>query len=351
VYPALAVLERLNDEYPDAQVLWIGSEGGMEAELVTQAGIDFLTIPAAGIHGVGIRRLPRNIIQIVRGIFAARGVINRFNPTVMFFTGGYVAVPMALAGLRIPALLFVPDIEPGLALKFLALFADKIAISVDATRKYFSNRAKLFKTGYPTRLELSSCDKQGAYKYFGFTPDLPTLLVTGGSLGSLAINQALVKVLPELLGEMQIIHLTGKLTWAQFSEVKPNLTQLESVRYQSFPYLHEEMGAALTIADLVVSRAGASSIGEYPIFGIPAILVPYPHAWQYQKVNADYLVKHGAAVVLDDSELDEKLALCIKNILRDEAKLIEMEKAMHSLASHDAAKSIADLIYGFSTQR
>jgi len=257
---------------------------------------------------------------------------------------------MALAGLRIPTVLFVPDIEPGMALKFLAVFADKIAILVDSSRKYFSRQDKLVTTGYPTRHTLSSWDKQAAYQNFGFTPDLPTLLVTGGSLGSLTINKALIGVLPELLGEMQVIHLTGKLTWPQFSEVRNSLSPRDAERYRSFPYLHEEMGAALTIANLVISRAGASCIGEYPLFSIPAILVPYPHAWQYQKVNADYLASNGAAIVLDDSDLPEKLAPLIKSLMGDPDRLKEMKTAMQSLVSRDSARSIAELIYGISTQ-
>lgn len=317
----------------------------METDLVTKAGVAFESIPAAGVHGVGLRRLPGNIVQILAGIFSARSVLQKFKPDVLFFTGGYVAVPVAFAGFRIPTVLYIPDIEPGLALKFLATFADRIALTVDESRKYFSRRKELVVTGYPVRKELSSWSLDEAYHFFNLSPDLPTLFVTGGSLGSLTINKSLVAVLPQLLQEMQVIHLTGALTWPQFAEVKENLEPSLAKRYRNFPYLHREMGAAYRIANLVLSRAGASSIGEYPHFGIPAILVPYPHAWRYQKINADYLSQNGAAVVLQDSDLPMQLAPTVTRLIREPEDLKKMKQAMMNLDRQNSAKAIADQIF------
>jgi UDP-N-acetylglucosamine--N-acetylmuramyl-(pentapeptide) pyrophosphoryl-undecaprenol N-acetylglucosamine transferase len=345
VYPALTVLAQLNVEHPDVQTLWVGKEGGMEADLVTKAGVDFGTIPAAGIHGVGLRRLFGNSIQLLRGAVAARRMIKRFKPDILFFTGGYVAVPMAVAGLRIPSVLYVPDIEPGLALKFLAYFADKIALTAEDSKVYFSDRKSMKVTGYPIRPGLSNWTMKEAYKVFDLNPKLPTLLVTGGSQGSLTINQALVEVLPELLSEMQIIHITGDLTWDKFSNIAPGLPSEISPRYRSYPYLHEEMGAALKVADLVISRAGASSIGEYPHFGIPAILVPYPHAWRYQKVNANYLTRHKGAIILKDEDLHSRLGPVVQELMRSPERRNAMKAAMRSLAGQDAGRTIANLIY------
>jgi UDP-N-acetylglucosamine:LPS N-acetylglucosamine transferase len=320
----------------------------MEADLVTNAGVDFESIPAAGIHGVGLRRLPGNALQVMRGVMAARTVLKRFRPDVMFFTGGYVAVPMAVAGLRIPTLLYIPDIEPGLALKFLALFADRIAVTAEDSKVYFTKQRRLVVTGYPVRPGLSTWEHEAAYRFFGFSRDIPTLLVTGGSLGSLSINQALVAVLPELLVEMQIIHLTGKSTWSQFASVSEGLPPQLAPRYKPFPYLHEEMGAAFTIADLVVSRAGASSIGEYPHFGIPAILVPYPHAWRYQRVNAKYLARNNAAIILEDADLQTRLLPVVREIIMNPEQRKRMKIAMQALARKQAARSIANAVYGLA---
>jgi UDP-N-acetylglucosamine:LPS N-acetylglucosamine transferase len=316
----------------------------MDADLVTKAGVTFESIPAAGLHGVGLRRLPGNTIQVLRGFAASQRLIRRFRPDVMFFTGGYVAVPMALAGMNVPTALYIPDIEPGMALKVLARFADRITVTAEDSRKYFRDQDKVIVTGYPARGELAAWKIEDAYQTFGFSPDLPVLLVTGGSLGSLSINQALVSALPALLAEMQIIHLTGRLTWPQFEHIRQELPAELVDRYRAYPYLHEEMGAAFTIADLVLSRAGASSLGEYPHFGIPAILVPYPHAWRYQKVNAKYLDSRGAALVVEDAELSEKIVPLVGGLMRDPGRREQMRAAMRSLARPDSAKSIAKVL-------
>lgn len=345
VYPALAVLDHLLNDRTPVQTLWVGRSSGMEADLVAKAGVDFVAIPAAGVHAVGLTRLPGNIAKILAGTFSAFRILRSFKPDVLFFTGGYVAVPVAIAGFRIPTVLFIPDIEPGLALKFLATFADHIVLTVEESKKFFSNRKESVVTGYPVRRELSSWSLEDAYRFFNFNPNLPTLVVTGGSLGSLTINKALVAILPELLEDFQVIHIAGELTWPQFAHVKDNLSPSQTERYRSFPYLHQEIGAAFRIADLILSRAGASSIGEYPHFGIPAILVPYPHAWRYQKVNADYLRRHGAAVVLEDAELSTQLMSTISDIFREPGCLQRMKDAMKNLNRQNAAKAIADQIF------
>ncbi len=322
----------------------------MEADLVTRAGINYTTIPAAGVHGVGLKALPGNLARLVRGFGAARKVLNKFKPDVMFFTGGYVAGPVALAGRKIPTAIFVPDIEPGLALKLLAWFADRIAVTTEGSRAYFSQKERVVVTGYPIRRSLTKWDKADAYQVFGFSPDLPTLLVTGGSLGALSINRALTAALPKLLPEMQIVHLTGAYTWEQFENTAESLPHELQPRYKAYPYLHEEMGAAFTITDLVVSRAGASSIGEYPRFGIPAILVPYPHAWRYQKVNADYLENQGAAITIEDEVLPEKLSLLVLEIIRDHEQRAQMRQMMRSLANDGAASDIAALLTSLASE-
>jgi UDP-N-acetylglucosamine--N-acetylmuramyl-(pentapeptide) pyrophosphoryl-undecaprenol N-acetylglucosamine transferase len=349
VYPALAVFERLASDH-STEVLWVGSEGGMEADLVRRAGINFATIPAAGVHGVGLRALPGNLARLMRGYGAARKLLQEFKPHAMFFTGGYVAGPVALAGRKIPTAIYVPDIEPGLALKLLARFADRIAVTAENSRQYFPQDERVVVTGYPVRAAMSTWELAEAYPIFGFSAELPTLLVTGGSLGALSINKALTAALPELLREMQIVHLTGARTWDQFKDVAATLAEDLRPRYRAYPYLHEEMGAAFSIADLVVSRAGASSIGEYPHFGIPAILVPYPHAWRYQKVNADYLAKQGAAKMLEDEHLGEKLSSLILDLIRDNDQRTQMRQKMQSLANSNAATDIAAMLKALASE-
>ena len=369
VYPALAVLQALRAEAQgnphdelatgagplDLQVLWVGSVGGMEADLVKRAGIDFIEIPAGQLHGVGIRRLPGNLLAMARGYRASRAVLRRFQPQVLFFTGGYVAVPMALAGRKVPSVLYVPDIEPGLALKLLSRFARRIAVTTADSRLYFSKGASVTVTGYPVRADFGAWERTAAQAALGLSPDLPTLLVFGGSKGSRSINNALIAILPDLLAEMQVVHISGTLDWPTVQAHQDELAEkLVSAghpaqvaeRYRAYPYLHAEMGAALAAADLVVCRAGASTLGELPIYGLPAILVPYPHAWRYQYINAQYLVRQGAGQLLLDQDLGTQLLPQVRRLMREPGRLNQIRRAMRSLAQPQAANSIATLLHG-----
>ena len=234
----------------------------------------------------------------------------------------------------------MPDIEPGLALKFLSYFADVITVTAPDSKKYFSHPERIIHTGYPLRSGLLNWSREKAVTHFGLDASLPTLLVTGGSKGARSINMAVTGQLNDLLEMAQIIHLTGTLDIETVQAAAEKLPAEKKSRYHVMPYLHE-MGAALAAADLVVSRAGASSIGEYPFFGLPAVLTPYPYAWRYQKVNADYLAERNAAVILPDELLQDTLSTVIKDLLSNGNKQDAMKTAMKNLAQPHAAEDIA----------
>ncbi len=321
----------------------------MEAELVERERIPFDTIPAGGLHGVGLRALPCNLTQLARGVVASQKLLHKFRPDVLFFTGGFVAGPMAFAGRNIPTLLFVPDIEPGLALKSLARFADCIAVSAADSQKYFSKKVTV--TGYPLRTDLETWTRSDARRTLGLNDDLPVLLVFGGSKGAHSINLAVLPHLPTLLEMAQVVHITGQSDRETAQSTRAGLTSGQKRRYHVFPYLHEEMGAALASADLVVSRAGASTLGEFPFFGLPAVLVPYPHAWRYQKVNADHLAERGAAVIVKDERLQDELSMVVKDLLDNPSKREAMSAAMRSLAQPQAAQNIARQLLALGGKR
>lgn len=348
MYPALSVLQALkNDAQP---VLWVGGEGGMEAGLVTRSGVPFTSIPAAGVHGVGLRALPGNLARLARGTLAARRILKDFRPDVLLFTGGYVAAPLAFAGRKIPSLVYCPDIEPGLALKFLARFADHIAVTFDESRAFFP-AGKVTTTGYPLRPDFTGWERTNARAHFSLSADLPVLLVTGGSKGAQTINHAVSAVLPELLSICQVVHLTGSVDWPNIQSVQAALPAGVRQRYHPFEFLHNDMGAALAAADLVISRSGASSLGEYPYYGLPAVLVPYPYAWRYQKVNATFLEKNGAAVLLPDEEMAASLLSTVQQLFSTPDRLKAMQAAMQALARPDAAQAIAGLVRALSASR
>ena len=369
MYPALAVLEALkNDDRRQTMderqplsvvsgLLWVGGIGGMEEQLVKQAGVPFEAIPAAGVHGVGARALPGNIGQLWLGLMKARRVLRSFRPDVLLFTGGFVAVPVALAA-RLPgrgfprprSLLYIPDIEPGLALKSLARFADRIAVTTRDTRAYLGGHSSMIVTGYPTRSGLRAWNKEQALAVLGLSAKPPILFVFGGSKGARSINQALWAALPELLSELQIVHITGQLDWPEVEKVRAQLSEEFAERYHPYPFLHQEMGAAFTVADLALCRAGASTLGELPLFGLPAVLVPYPHAWRYQQVNAQYLADHGAAVILEDAELSRQLLPVVRDLIGNIHKREQMHSAMRALAQPDAAAKIAEHLHSLSAE-
>lgn len=312
----------------------------METRLVERSGIPYQTIPAAGVHGIGLRTLPRNLWQLGRGVLASRRILRAYRPDVLFFTGGYVAVPMALAGWKLPSLLYVPDIEPGLALKTLARLADRICVTAQDSFSFFKRPGRINLTGYPTRSDLTRWTRTAARQALHLNDESPILLVAGGSKGARSINNAILANLTALLEMAQVIHLTGELDWPDVEAKKTDLSVSQSARYLAFPYLDEQMGAALAAADLAISRAGASTLGEYPLFGLPAILVPYPHAWRYQRVNADYLVRHAAAVTLEDAALSSQLLPAVQALLSQPQKLTSMRLAMQNLSRPEAAAQI-----------
>jgi UDP-N-acetylglucosamine--N-acetylmuramyl-(pentapeptide) pyrophosphoryl-undecaprenol N-acetylglucosamine transferase len=151
-------------------------------------------------------------------------------------------------------------------------------------------------------------------------------------------------ILEELLADFQVIHISGRLDWEAVAENATRMSAESRAHYRPFPYLHGRMGAALAAADLVVSRAGAATLGEFPALGVPAVLVPYPHAWRYQKVNADYLTAAGAAIRLEDRDMVTQLLPTIRRLLNDREALERMRAASRALDRPGAAKRVADLL-------
>lgn len=348
IYPALSVVDALSADRPDLDVLWVGTRGQTEERLVPRAGIRLHTIRGGPIVGVPLVTRLQNGAQLLWSLGSAFRLLRRFRPQVLFMTGGYVNVPVALAARlrRVPAAIYLPDIEPGAAIRFLSRFVDKVACTSDDSAVYF-NAGITETTGYPVRAELRAAarmDKTAALAQFDLRPDRLTLFVFGGSRGAQSINRALMRILPALLTQYQVIHISGTLTWP---EVEANAAQLPAdlrAHYRPYAYLDDEMGPAFRAADLVVARGGASMLGECPAFGLPAILVPYPFAWRYQKVNADYLAARGAAIRLDDERMAAELLPTIQAILSDAARRVAMSTAAAALDQPDSAQRIGRLL-------
>ncbi|MDX1413397.1 MAG: UDP-N-acetylglucosamine--N-acetylmuramyl-(pentapeptide) pyrophosphoryl-undecaprenol N-acetylglucosamine transferase [Candidatus Promineifilaceae bacterium] len=356
IYPALAAISELETQGLDRdQVLWIGTTGEMEEVLIPSAEIKLETIRGGAIVGVPIHVALRNGAKLLSSVGTAWKLIRDFKPDMMFMTGGYMSVPVALAARlhRIPIGIYLPDVEPGSSIRFALPLAEKIACTSVDSQAYVPNE-KMIVTGYPVRPELRAAvklSKREALAHFDLEPGRPTLFVFGGSRGALNINRALLAALPDLLQFAQIIHISGTLTWP---EVERGLTQLpDDLRrwYRPYAYLHKKMGPAFRSADLVVARAGASMMGEGPAFGLPAILIPLTFAWRYQKVNADYLTDRGAAVQLVDEHLTTNFLPTVSALLRDEKKLRQMSRAAKELDMPEATSNLARFIASLGKEK
>jgi UDP-N-acetylglucosamine--N-acetylmuramyl-(pentapeptide) pyrophosphoryl-undecaprenol N-acetylglucosamine transferase len=368
VYPALSIADALRASQPGVDFLWVGSSTGPEGDLVTRHGIAFEAVRSGPLAGVGFRAV-LSLPRIIWGAIQALGLVRRFKPNLLLMTGGWVTLPATLAcWLRgVPIVIYMPDIEPGGTIRILSRFARAVAVSATDSIRYFPP-GQAVETGYPLRSALlaaagydplgeptgeASQARERGMAYFGLDERLLTLLVLGGSSGARSINRALVAQLERILkGDAggpgcQIIHISGRLDWAWIQDEVDRLPPEMAAAYHPVEYLHtREMAYALAVADVVVGRAGASTLGEFPLFDLPAILVPYPYAWRYQKTNADYLVSRQAALQLDDERLMEELASVVSSLLIDDRARERMAKASSALKRPDAAARVAAILIG-----
>ena len=282
IYPALAAANALFERgLPREQLLWVGVSGEMEEKLIPREGIELARIVGGPIAGVPRLTQLKNSFKLLQGVQLSLRIISRFRPDVVLLTGGYMALPVATAArLRgIPAVMYLPDLEPGSSLRIISRFVDRIAATFRDSAIYFDAKAgqKIVETGYPVRaalIEAAQMSQAEARAHFSLREDLPVLFVFGGSRGAWSINQALMDMLPELLPICQIIHISGTLTWEKVSAHADSLPDQLRQHYRPFPYLHDDMGIAFRAADLVVARAGASMLGESLSLGSPLSLSP-----------------------------------------------------------------------------
>ncbi|GAB4475497.1 MAG: UDP-N-acetylglucosamine--N-acetylmuramyl-(pentapeptide) pyrophosphoryl-undecaprenol N-acetylglucosamine transferase [Anaerolineae bacterium] len=362
VYPAIAIIKALQARHPDAAITWLGSRYGIEAGIIEREAIPFTALPGGPLVGVGLRAIP-NALRILAAVVQAWRIAGQFRPDALLITGGWPTIAPTLACWlrRIPIMIYLPDLEPAGTIRALGRLARVVAVNTPESAAYF-RPGQAVVTGYPLRpplLAAAGYDALGqptgkreamrevARRHFNLTPGLPTLLVFGGSRGARSINTALIHILPDLLAIAQVIHVSGTLDAEPVRAAADALPADRRERYHLFDYLHtEDMALALATADLVVARAGAGTLGEFPIFELPAILVPYPHAWRYQKTNADYLASRGAAVRLDDDRLMDELGPLVHRLLTDREERERMAQAAAALKGPDAAARAADILAG-----
>jgi UDP-N-acetylglucosamine--N-acetylmuramyl-(pentapeptide) pyrophosphoryl-undecaprenol N-acetylglucosamine transferase len=357
VIPALAIAQQLKKQFA-AEVLFIGTARGIETRLVPQAGFPLELIQVGALKNVSLATRAKTMFDLPRALWTAGRMLNDFRPDVVIGVGGYASGPAMLAAIRrrIPTLAFEPNVVPGFANRLVARFVSAAAVHFEETCEYFRN-AKV--TGVPVR---EAFFKIAAKHITPNAPDgIPAVLVFGGSQGAHAINQAMIESLPGLRAKIPAIHIIHQTGQRDYESVlaayqQLGMAQLDIVKTRVAPLapfgeVHkfiDDMPANFARADLLVCRSGASTVGEITAAGKPAIFVPFPRAADdHQNVNARALERAGAAVVVEESNLEAAyLVDTIAALLNDPARLRSMSEAAKSLAHPNAVQEIAEMVNG-----
>lgn len=349
IYPALAIAKGLLARDAETQILYVGIRDGMEARLVPEAGIAF-----TGISGEGLpRKLSLDTIKVigksVKALWETKKLLRQFHPDLVVGTGGYVSGPVVLTAalFNIPTLLHEQNAFPGITNRLLARVVRRVMITFPESAPHFGVKKKLQLVGLPVRPEIGQVSRMVGAKHFKLRPDRLTLLVTGGSRGARTLNQAMTVVLEHLAqhSDIQVIWATGKTTYKEtIEEFKKRGISWERPEWHVLEYLND-MPEALACADIFIGRAGAATLAELMVTGIPSVLIPYPYAAEnHQEYNAQALVQAGAAQIILDSELDgERLWKEVDGLISQPKLFAEMGVAARTLAKPQALNKIVDL--------
>lgn len=350
IYPALTLIDAIKNKRPDAEFLYVGTEKGLEADIVPKAGINFTALKLEG--GFERHFTLENISRAANAIWSvkrAADIIKNFKPDAVVGTGGYVCGPILLAASlkKVPTLIQEQNAVAGVTNKILSKFVDRIAVGTHDALKNFPPDKTTY-TGNPIRAEVLAAKRSDGLREFNFSDDKPIVLISGGSRGARSINDAMIGVLKSAAekNSAQFLHVTGK---GEFDSVTKKLSDagvnLDAPNIKIVPYLYN-MPTAMAMADLAIFRAGATGLAELTARGIPAILIPYPYAAEnHQEFNARALVEVGAARMILNKDLTaEILSATLDELLSSPEKLRAMAQASLSLGKPNAAAEIADII-------
>jgi UDP-N-acetylglucosamine--N-acetylmuramyl-(pentapeptide) pyrophosphoryl-undecaprenol N-acetylglucosamine transferase len=331
LFPAVALAEQLKREEPLAEVLFVGTERGLEARLLPELGWPLRTVPMSGWAGMGLSGRFKALGGLVKSLGEARRIIAEFRPDVVVGVGGYASVPVLLAAKLggVPYLIHEQNAWPGQANRLLGRWARRICLSFPEAARSFG-RGRTVLTGNPVRASMEECA--------GLPDSAPLLLVFGGSHGARAINRVLVAALPQLeswRGRLHILHQTGA---AEVDSVRAGYRDAGWNEVEVVPFI-ADMAAAYARAWLVVCRAGATTLAELTACGRPAVLIPYPFAANnHQVANAAALATKGAAIMIEERDLKaDELGLLVDGLLADRSRLAQMAATARSLSQPGAA--------------
>ena len=354
IFPAVSIANAIKAEYPDAEILFVGAEGRMEMQRVPAAGYKIIGLPIAGFDRKNLLKNVVVLYKIAKSQWKARKIIKEFRPHVVVGVGGYASGPtLKTAGqMGIPTLIQEQNSYAGVTNKLLAKSAKKICVAYDGMERFFPAE-KIIKTGNPVRQNLldAKVTKAEATESFGLDPKKRTVLVIGGSLGARTVNESILQHIEDIRGakDVQFIWQTGKY---YSEEIHMALAKEDPVQNMKVTDFISNMDNAYAAADLVISRAGASSISELCLLKKPCILVPSPNvAEDHQTKNALALSTKGAAIFVKDSDArNELIPLALKTVV-DDAQLVSLSENVGKLAYHDSAKKIADEVVKLAVEQ
>jgi UDP-N-acetylglucosamine--N-acetylmuramyl-(pentapeptide) pyrophosphoryl-undecaprenol N-acetylglucosamine transferase len=342
IFPAVAIANEVKKLVPEAEVLFVGALGKMEMEKVPASGYKIIGVPIAGLQ----RRITLSNFKlpflIIRSMLKTKEIISNFQPDVVVGTGGFASGPIlkAACNRRIPALIQEQNSYAGITNKLLSKKVNKICVAYEGMERFFP-KEKILMTGNPVRQDIKDVkQKRGeALSFFKLDPEKKTMLVIGGSLGARTINEAMGHGLQELSNNnIQLIWQTGK---GYFEKAKEQTATFSNRNIFAFDFI-QRMDLAYAAADIVVSRAGASSVSELCNIGMPCILIPSPNvAEDHQTKNAMALVNKQAALLVKDTEAGKYLVETAIQLINDTTKQNELSKQISTLAFHNSANVIA----------
>jgi UDP-N-acetylglucosamine--N-acetylmuramyl-(pentapeptide) pyrophosphoryl-undecaprenol N-acetylglucosamine transferase len=357
IYPALAVARSLRErtDLPDApELVWLGGHRGLEAELVRDAGIRVRRLALRSLRTVD--RSIHTILDPIRlglSVPQAAAILAMEKPAAILTTGGFVSLPvvMAAAPLRIPVVLWEGNAIPGRSVRAIARLTDALAVSYDAAATALAAAGvPTYVTGTPIR-DVTAITRAAARARLDLPPDAPTILIFGGSQAVRRFNAAVAAALPRLVERVHVLHVSGEAGYAAALSSREQLPADLRGRYRPHPFLREDMLAALVATDLVVGRAGSSTVAEVTALGIPSVIVPYPHAAGHQAANAETLAAAGAARIVADEAFDADALVAAADILFDEPARAAMATAARAFGRPGAADAIASLVAALAARR
>ncbi|TNF54754.1 undecaprenyldiphospho-muramoylpentapeptide beta-N-acetylglucosaminyltransferase [bacterium] len=345
IFPGIAVARELQKEIGDVSVLFIGTSEGIEATVIPREGFEIKFIRSEGLVGRSVYESTRSVVKLPLSVNDSWRILKQFNPDVVLGVGGYCSGPVLFSAflMKKPTIIHEQNTVPGLTNKMLGKLVNLVAVTYYESLHFFPKN-KTFLTGNPVREEILEGDRKRGYRIFGLDEGLFTIFVFGGSSGAHKINKALSEslvYLKDFRDHVQFLHQTGE---KDFDFVR-EFYHAQGFRGTVIPFTHD-MGDAYAVADLVISRAGATTLAELTACGKPAILIPYPFAaGDHQRANAEKLWDLGAAQMILDHELNGmSLSQMIKQIFEHPDIMAEMEKVSKTIGKSDAGKRIVELI-------